>query len=191
MKIIKKSNICSYRENDKTLVKEGIDGLHFITRNGFEFDADFLNRQDSTMKQIIYETENDENCSMDYIAFNIESFLRKYPNLILSLDNPEIAICIQEMLRENGKRLEIATHASNPIVGDYILYTGADINNFPSEKTDICKMIELLKNQKKIILDFESFKDETGQKVIEKLRNETNDSDNILLSTWVPKRVLK
>ena len=48
MKIIKKANICSYKANNELLANKRIDGLHFMTRNGFTFDSKELDKNTSS-----------------------------------------------------------------------------------------------------------------------------------------------
>ena len=63
MKIIKKSNICSYKANEKALNNKNIDGLHFITKSGFSLDRESIEKHIYTRKPIIYQTSNDETSS--------------------------------------------------------------------------------------------------------------------------------
>ena len=52
-------------------------------------------------------------------------------------------------------------------------------------------MLELLREKKRIILDYEAYKDTIGMEVLDELGRRTQSSDNILISTWTPKRILK
>ena len=108
MKIIKKSNICSYKANDELLANERIDGLHFTTRSGFTFDSKAIDKHIRTRKPIIYRTENDEMSSIDYTMFCLTNFTRKFPNIIVSLSDTEMTLYIQEMLRNEGVDIKTA-----------------------------------------------------------------------------------
>ena len=193
MKIIKKSNICSYKENDEILANEKIDGLHFTTRNGFTFDSKAIDKHIKTRKPIIYRTENDEMSSIDYTMFCLTNFTRKFPNLIVSLSDTEMTLYIQEMLKNEGISIKTATPITETTDGDFVLYSKEALRTLSgkSEKTNISKMLELLRQKKKIILDYEAYKDMEGIETLDEIRRKTNDSDDIIISTWTPKRILK
>lgn len=193
MKIIKKSNICSYNANDKILANNDIDGLHFTTRNGFTFDRMAIDKHIRTRKPIVYRTENDEMASIDYTIYCLSDFVKKFPNLIVSLNDPEMTLYIQEMLKGEGIKIKTATPITETTDGDFILYSKDSLSTLSgqSEKTNVSKMLELLRQKKKIILDYEAYKDIEGLEIIDELRRKTNNSDDILLSTWAPKRILK
>ena len=193
MKIIKKSNICSYKENDEILANEKIDGLHFTTRSGFTFDSKAIDKHTKTRKPIIYRTENDEMSSIDYTMFCLTNFTRKFPNLIVSLSDTEMTLYIQEMLKNEGIGIKTATPITETTDGDFVLYSKEALRTLSgkSEKTNISKMLELLRQKKKIILDYEAYKDMEGIEILDEIRRKTNDSDDIIISTWTPKRILK
>ena len=193
MKIIKKSNICSYKENDEILANEKIDGLHFTTRSGFTFDSNAIDKHTKTRKPIIYRTENDEMSSIDYTMFCLTNFTRKFPNLIVSLSDTEVTLYIQEMLKNEGISIKTATPITETTDGDFVLYSKEALRTLSgkSEKTNISKMLELLRQKKKIILDYEAYKDMEGIETLDEIRRKTNDSDDIIISTWTPKRILK
>lgn len=193
MKIIKKSNICSYKENDELLANEKIDGLHFTTRSGFTFDSKAIDKHTKTRKPIIYRTENDEMSSIDYTMFCLTNFTRKFPNLIVSLSDTEMTLYIQEMLKNEGISIKTATPITETTDGDFVLYSKEALRTLSgkSEKTNISKMLELLRQKKKIILDYEAYKDMEGIETLDEIRRKTNDSDDIIISTWTPKRILK
>lgn len=193
MKIIKKSNICSYKENDEILANEKIDGLHFTTRSGFTFDSNAIDKHTKTRKPIIYRTENDEMSSIDYTMFCLTNFTRKFPNLIVSLSDTEMTLYIQEMLKNEGISIKTATPITETTDGDFVLYSKEALRTLSgkSEKTNISKMLELLRQKKKIILDYEAYKDMEGIETLDEIRRKTNDSDDIIISTWTPKRILK
>ena len=193
MKIIKKSNICSYKENDEILANEKIDGLHFTTRSGFTFDSKAIDKHTKTRKPIIYRTENDEMSSIDYTMFCLTNFTRKFPNLIVSLSDTEMTLYIQEMLKNEGIGIKTATPITETTDGDFVLYSKEALRTLSgkSEKTNISKMLELLRQKKKLILDYEAYKDMEGIETLDEIRRKTNDSDDIIISTWTPKRILK
>lgn len=193
MKIIKKSNICSYKENDEILANEKIDGLHFTTRSGFTFDSKAIDKHTKTRKPIIYRTENDEMSSIDYTMFCLTNFTRKFPNLIVSLSDTEMTLYIQEILRNEGISIKTATPITETTDGDFVLYSKEALRTLSgkSEKTNISKMLELLRQKKKLILDYEAYKDMEGIETLDEIRRKTNDSDDIIISTWTPKRILK
>lgn len=193
MKIIKKSNICSYKENDEILANEKIDGLHFTTRSGFTFDSNAIDKHTKTRKPIIYRTENDEMSSIDYTMFCLTNFTRKFPNLIVSLSDTEMTLYIQEILKNEGISIKTATPITETTDGDFVLYSKEALRTLSgkSEKTNISKMLELLRQKKKIILDYEAYKDMEGIEILDEIRRETNDSNDIIISTWTPKRILK
>lgn len=193
MKIIKKSNICSYKANDELLANEKIDGLHFTTRSGFTFDSNAIDKHTKTRKPIIYRTENDEMSSIDYTMFCLTNFTRKFPNLIVSLSDTEMTLYIQEMLKNEGIGIKTATPITETTDGDFVLYSKEALRTLSgkSEKTNISKMLELLRQKKKIILDYEAYKDMEGIETLDEIRRKTNDSDDIIISTWTPKRILK
>lgn len=193
MKIIKKSNICSYKENDEILANEKIDGLHFTTRSGFTFDSNAIDKHTKTRKPIIYRTENDEMSSIDYTMFCLTNFTRKFPNLIVSLSDTEMTLYIQEILKNEGISIKTATPITETTDGDFVLYSKEALRTLSgkSEKTNISKMLELLRQKKKIILDYEAYKDMEGIETLDEIRRKTNDSDDIIISTWTPKRILK
>ena len=193
MKIIKKSNICSYKENDEILANEKIDGLHFTTRSGFTFDSKAIDKHTKTRKPIIYRTENDEMSSIDYTMFCLTNFTRKFPNLIVSLSDTEMTLYIQEILKNEGISIKTATPITETTDGDFVLYSKEALRTLSgkSEKTNISKMLELLRQKKKIILDYEAYKDMEGIETLDEIRRKTNDSDDIIISTWTPKRILK
>ena len=189
MKIIKKTNICSFRANDKALSDKSIDGLHFVTSNGFTFDGESIDKHVYTRKPIIYETSNDETSSYDYTIYNLQSFLRKFPNMIVSLSDYDMALNIKEMLGLEGMKLQVSTPVSKSTDGDYIEYSHTSLNE--KDRTNVSKMLELLREKKRIILDYEAYKDTIGMEVLDELGRRTQSSDNILISTWTPKRILK
>lgn len=193
MKIIKKSNICSYKANDELLANEKIDGLHFTTRSGFTFDSNAIDKHTKTRKPIIYRTENDEMSSIDYTMFCLTNFTRKFPNLIVSLSDTEMTLYIQEMLKKEGIGIKTATPITETTDGDFVLYSKEALRTLSgkSEKTNISKMLELLRQKKKLILDYEAYKDMEGIETLDEIRRKTNDSDDIIISTWTPKRILK
>ena len=193
MKIIKKSNICSYKANDELLANERIDGLHFTTRSGFTFDSKAIDKHTKTRKPIIYRTENDEMSSIDYTMFCLTNFTRKFPNPIVSLSDTEMTLYIQEMLKNEGIGIKTATPITETTDGDFVLYSKEALRTLSgkSEKTNISKMLELLRQKKKIILDYEAYKDMEGIEILDEIRRKTNDSDDIIISTWTPKRILK
>ena len=193
MKIIKKSNICSYKANDELLANERIDGLHFTTRSGFTFDSKAIDKHIRTRKPIIYRTENDEMSSIDYTMFCLTNFISKFPNLVVSLTDTEMTLYIQEMLRNEGICIKTATPITETTDGDFILYSKESLRTLSgkSEKTNISKMLELLRQKKKLILDYEAYKDMEGIEILDEIRRETNDSNDIIISTWTPKRILK
>lgn len=193
MKIIKKSNICSYKANDELLANEKIDGLHFTTRSGFTFDSNAIDKHTKTRKPIIYRTENDEMSSIDYTMFCLTNFTRKFPNLIVSLSDTEMTLYIQEMLKNEGISIKTATPITETTDGDFVLYSKEALRTLSgkSEKTNISKMLELLRQKKKLILDYEAYKDMEGIETLDEIRRKTNDSDDIIISTWTPKRILK
>ncbi len=193
MKIIKKSNICSYKANDELLANEKIDGLHFTTRSGFTFDSNAIDKHTKTRKPIIYRTENDEMSSIDYTMFCLTNFTRKFPNLIVSLSDTEMTLYIQEMLKNEGIGIKTATPITETTDGDFVLYSKEALRTLSgkSEKTNISKMLELLRQKKKLILDYEAYKDMEGIETLDEIRRKTNDSDDIIISTWTPKRILK
>lgn len=193
MKIIKKSNICSYKANDELLANEKIDGLHFTTRSGFTFDSNAIDKHTKTRKPIIYRTENDEMSSIDYTMFCLTNFTRKFPNLIVSLSDTEMTLYIQEMLKNEGVGIKTATPITETTDGDFVLYSKEALRTLSgkSEKTNISKMLELLRQKKKLILDYEAYKDMEGIETLDEIRRKTNDSDDIIISTWTPKRILK
>ncbi|MGM9874538.1 MAG: hypothetical protein ACI32H_01290 [Bacilli bacterium] len=193
MKIIKKSNICSYKANDELLANEKIDGLHFTTRSGFTFDSKAIDKHTKTRKPIIYRTENDEMSSIDYTMFCLTNFTRKFPNLIVSLSDTEMTLYIQEMLKNEGIGIKTATPITETTDGDFVLYSKEALRTLSgkSEKTNISKMLELLRQKKKLILDYEAYKDMEGIETLDEIRRKTNDSDDIIISTWTPKRILK
>ena len=193
MKIIKKSNICSYKANDELLANEKIDGLHFTTRSGFTFDSIAIDKHTKTIKPIIYRTENDEMSSIDYTMFCLTNFTRKFPNLIVSLSDTEMTLYIQEMLKNEGIGIKTATPITETTDGDFVLYSKEALRTLSgkSEKTNISKMLELLRQKKKLILDYEAYKDMEGIETLDEIRRKTNDSDDIIISTWTPKRILK
>ena len=193
MKIIKKSNICSYKANDELLANEKIDGLHFTTRSGFTFDSKAIDKHTKTRKPIIYRTENDEMSSIDYTMFCLTNFTRKFPNLIVSLSDTEMTLYIQEMLKNEGIGIKTATPITETTDGDFVLYSKEALRTLSgkSEKTNISKMLELLRQKKKLILDYEAYKDMEGIEILDEIRRETNDSNDIIISTWTPKRILK
>lgn len=193
MKIIKKSNICSYKANDELLANEKIDGLHFTTRSGFTFDSKAIDKHTKTRKPIIYRTENDEMSSIDYTMFCLTNFTRKFPNLIVSLSDTEMTLYIQEMLKNEGVGIKTATPITETTDGDFVLYSKEALRTLSgkSEKTNISKMLELLRQKKKLILDYEAYKDMEGIETLDEIRRKTNDSDDIIISTWTPKRILK
>lgn len=193
MKIIKKSNICSYKANDELLANEKIDGLHFTTRSGFTFDSKAIDKHTKTRKPIIYRTENDEMSSIDYTMFCLTNFTRKFPNLIVSLSDTEMTLYIQEMLKNEGISIKTATPITETTDGDFVLYSKEALRTLSgkSEKTNISKMLELLRQKKKLILDYEAYKDMEGIETLDEIRRKTNDSDDIIISTWTPKRILK
>lgn len=193
MKIIKKSNICSYKENDELLANEKIDGLHFTTRSGFTFDSKAIDKHTKTRKPIIYRTENDEMSSIDYTMFCLTNFTRKFPNLIVSLSDTEMTLYIQEMLKNEGISIKTATPITETTDGDFVLYSKEALRTLSgkSEKTNISKMLELLRQKKKLILDYEAYKDMEGIETLDEIRRKTNDSDDIIISTWTPKKILK
>lgn len=193
MKIIKKSNICSYKENDEILANEKIDGLHFTTRSGFTFDSNAIDKHTKTRKPIIYRTENDEMSSIDYTMFCLTNFTRKFPNLIVSLSDTEMTLYIQEILKNEGISIKTATPITETTDGDFVLYSKEALRTLSgkSEKTNISKMLELLRQKKKLILDYEAYKDMEGIETLDEIRRKTNDSDDIIISTWTPKRILK
>lgn len=189
MKVIKKTNICSFRSNDKTLSNKSIDGLHFITSNGFSFDKESVDKHIYTKKPIIYETTNDETSTYDYTIYNLTQFSKKFPNMIVSLSDYDMALNIKEMLKLEGIDMKVATPVSLSTDGDYIEYG----HRFLTEKdrTNVSKMLELLREKKKIILDYEAYKDTIGMEVIDELGRRVQSGDNVLVSTWTPKRLLK
>ena len=193
MKIIKKSNICSYKANDELLANEKIDGLHFTTRSGFTFDSNAIDKHTKTRKPIIYRTENDEMSSIDYTMFCLTNFTRKFPNLIVSLSDTEMTLYIQEILKNEGISIKTATPITETTDGDFVLYSKEALRTLSgkSEKTNISKMLELLRQKKKLILDYEAYKDMEGIETLDEIRRKTNDSDDIIISTWTPKRILK
>lgn len=193
MRIIKKSNICSCKANAELLASKRIDGLHFTTRNGFTFDSKAVDKHIRTRKPIIYRTENDEMASIDYTMFCLTNFAKKFPNLIVSLTDTEMTLYIQEMLRNEGVSIKTATPITETTDGDYVLYSKEALKtpSGQSEKTNVSKMLELLRQKKKIILDYETFADMEGFETLDELSRETNNSDDILISTWTPKRTLK
>ncbi len=193
MKIIKKANICSYKANNELLANKRIDGLHFMTRNGFTFDSKELDKHVRTRKPIIYRTENDEMASIDYTMFCLTNFSKRFPNLIVSLSDTEMTLYIQEMLKGEGVNIKTATPIIETTDGDYVLYSKEALKtpSGQSEKTNVSKMLELLRQKKKLILDYEAYTDMEGLEALDELRRETNDSDDILISTWTPKRILK
>ena len=193
MKIIKKSNICSYKANDELLANEKIDGLHFTTRSGFTFDSNAIDKHTKTRKPIIYRTENDEMSSIDYTMFCLTNFTRKFSNLIVSLSDTEMTLYIQEMLKNEGIGIKTATPITETTDGDFVLYSKEALRTLSgkSEKTNISKMLELLRQKKKLILDYEAYKDMEGIETLDEIRRKTNDSDDIIISTWTPKRILK
>lgn len=193
MKIIKKSNICSYKANNELLKNKKIDGLHFTTRSGFTFDSKAIDKHIRTRKLIIYRTENDEMSSIDYTMFCLTNFTRKFPNLIVSLSDTEMTLYIQEILKNEGISIKTATPITETTDGDFVLYSKEALRTLSgkSEKTNISKMLELLRQKKKIILDYEAYKDMEGIETLDEIRRKTNDSDDIIISTWTPKRILK
>lgn len=193
MKIIKKSNICSYNANDKILANKNIDGLHFTTRNGFTFDRKAIDKHIRTRKPIVYRTENDEMASIDYTIYCLSDFANKFPNLIVSLNDSEMTLYIQEILKSEGIRIKTATPITETTEGDFVLYSKECLKTLSgqSEKTNVSKMLELLRQKKKIILDYEAYTDMEGLETLDEIRRKTNDSDDILISTWTPKRILK
>ena len=193
MKIIKKSNICSYKANDELLKNKKIDGLHFTTRSGFTFDSKAIDKHIRTRKPIIYRTENDEMSSIDYTMFCLTNFTRKFPNIIVSLSDTEMTLYIQEMLKNEGIGIKTATPITETTDGDFVLYSKEALRTLSgkSEKTNISKMLDLLRQKKKLILDYEAYKDMEGIEILDEIRRETNDSNDIIISTWTPKRILK
>lgn len=193
MKIIKKSNICSCKANAELLANKRIDGLHFTTRNGFTFDSKAVDKHIRTRKTIIYRTENDEMASIDYIMYCLTNFAKKFPNLIVSLSDTEMTLYIQEMLRNECISIKTTTPITETTDGDYVLYSKEALRtpSGQSEKTNVSKMLELLRQKKKLILDYEAFADMEGFETLDELSRKTNSSDDILISTWTPKRILK
>lgn len=189
MKVIKKSNICSFRANDKALNDKRIDGLHFITKSGFTFDKESIDKHIFTRKPIIYETQNDETSSYDYTIYNLTAFLKRFPNMIVSLSDYEMALNIKEMLLREGIKIKVSTPVSASTEGDYVEYGKGILDD--KDKTNVSKMLELLRLKKKLIIDLDSYKDSLDMEVIDELGRVTNSKDEILLTTWTPKRILK
>ncbi len=189
MKIIKKTNICSFRANDKSLSDKNINGLHFITKSGFTFDKESVDKHVHTIKPVIYETTNDITASYDYTIYNLMHFLKKFPNMIVSLSDYDMALNIREMLRLEGINLKVSTPVSLSTDGDYIEYSNSSI--IEEDRTNTSKMLELLREKKKIILDYETYKDAVGLEVLDEIERKSKDTNNILISTWTPKRILK
>ena len=131
--------------------------------------------------------------SIDYTMFCLTNFTRKFPNLIVSLTDTEMTLYIQEMLRNEGICIKTATPITETTDGDFILYSKESLRTLSgkSEKTNISKMLELLRQKKKLILDYEAYKDMEGFEILDEIRRETNDSNDIIISTWTPKRILK
>lgn len=189
MKIIKKSNICSYKANEKALNNKNIDGLHFITKSGFSLDRESIEKHIYTRKPIIYQTSNDETSSYDYTIYNLIEFKRKFPNMIVSLADYGMALNIKEMLELEGINLEVITPVSKSTDGDFIEYIQSSLNE--KDRTNVSKMLELLREKKRIILDYETYKDPIGLEVLDELERKSQNTNNVLLSTWTPKRILK
>lgn len=189
MKVIKKSNICSFRANDKALNNKRIDGLHFITKSGFAFDKESIDKHVFTRKPIIYETQNDETSSYDYAIYNLTAFLKRFPNMIISLSDYEMALNIREMLLRDGIKIKVSTPVSVSTEGDYVEYGKGILDD--KDKTNVSKMLELLRLKKKLIIDLDSYKDSLDMEVIDELGRVTHSNDEILLTTWTPKRILK
>ena len=131
--------------------------------------------------------------SIDYTMFCLTNFISKFPNLIVSLTDTEMTLYIQEMLRNEGICIKTATPITETTDGDFILYSKESLRTLSgkSEKTNISKMLELLRQKKKLILDYEAYKDMEGFEILDEIRRETNDSNDIIISTWTPKRILK
>ena len=180
MKIIKKSNICSYKANEKALNNKNIDGLHFITKSGFSLDRESIEKHIYTRKPIIYQTSNDETSSYDYTIYNLIEFKRKFPNMIVSLADYGMALNIKEMLELEGINLEVITPVSKSTDGDFIEYTQSSLNE--KDRTNVSKMLELLREKKRIILDYETYKDPIGLEVLDELERKSQNTNNVLLS---------
>lgn len=193
MKIIRKTNICSFRANNKSIGDSSIDGLHFITKSGFTFDRESVNKHIYTKKPIIYETSNDETSSYDYTIYNLMLFKKRFPNMIVSLEDYKMALNIREMLGLEGQELKVSTPVTGSLEGDYIEYSHNSLASRKGEieRTNVSKMLELLREKKKLILDYEAFKDTVGVEVLDELERKTQGSDDIFISTWTPKRILK
>ena len=104
-----------------------------------------------------------------------------------------MTLYIQEMLRNEGVDIKTATPITETTDGDFILYSKESLRTLSgkSEKTNISKMLDLLRQKKKLILDYEAYKDMEGIEILDEIRRETNDSNDIIISTWTPKRILK
>ena len=109
--------------------------------------------------------------------------------MIVSLSDYDMALNIKEMLGLEGMKLQVSTPVSKSTDGDYIEYSHTSLNE--KDRTNVSKMLELLREKKRIILDYEAYKDTIGMEVLDELGRRTQSSDNILISTWTPKRILK
>ena len=109
--------------------------------------------------------------------------------MIVSLADYGMALNIKEMLELEGINLEVITPVSKSTDGDFIEYTQSSLNE--KDRTNVSKMLELLREKKRIILDYETYKDPIGLEVLDELERKSQNTNNVLLSTWTPKRILK
>lgn len=168
MEILKKTSDRSYKENSRMMLKNPSVGLHFNTYDNIAKVKEELDHYKSTNEKILYDAKIDTTFSADCIAYYTRQILERFPNFILSLDDPELALFVKEILKLENRNLLVATDLSKSEDGDFLICRDRFITR---------KRIERLKNIKKLILDQEALGLNDTFQILEQ-------SEDSIVSSW-------
>ena len=196
------------RMNKYTVTKATQGLANYIKKNNLE-DMGVVIAYDSRHMSI----EFSKWVSMCLIANGIRTYrfesLRPTPELSFAVRKLKTAFGIVITASHNPSEYNGYKVYSNdgcqitPPLDKYIIDEVNAITNFADIKmsenlenglyTEIGSEIDdlYIEELKKLILDYEAYKDMEGFEILDEIRRETNDSNDIIISTWTPKRILK
>lgn len=178
MQVIKRVDVLSHKANQKVLSNENLSGIHVASYTGLPKIKETLEKYNPTQKVVYYEAKQDTLCGADYLSTLTEDILKRFPNFVLDLDDPELSLFVKEILRYQGITLMVATDIDKSMDGDF-LHIKRNISR--------SELLSLLKRQRKLIIDEKEYRDSLGRSIINDFVQTSNDS---IISTWVPKLIL-
>lgn len=186
METLKKIDIKSYKSNSRLTNSTGI---HFNSYENIINVYKELEKYKKSLSNILYEAKMDTTCSAEQIAEYVLKIVKNNPNFILCLKDPELTLFVKEILRYEGYDLKTATNYNLSQDGDYILFKEDSI------KPEMLKKI--LKEQKKLIIDFYNSSDNNIYRLLGYYNNQSDEiinnirylrkldeNNDLLISSW-------